>query len=305
MCMRVPSSFQDHFASLSDPPSFHAPHLRQDWIDLLVIAVCAVICGAQGWEDIADDGQAQADGFAEVLDVPHGIPRDDAFRRVLSRLAPEELTQCFGSWTAALSDLSGGDIVAIDGKTLRQAFDPATSPLAIHMVRAWASANRWVLGQVKGDDKSNDLTAIPKLLKMLDRSGATVTMDAIGCQKAMAQVITEPGADDVLALKKHHRTRYEEGKRFLDDARDRETASPVALKPGSIGLLLILTGSVRKPHGSICKVLDGSRHIAKSVRGWRWKGGMLSSLCPLMGYGSAMPCGCIGAWRRGCMGCLT
>jgi predicted transposase YbfD/YdcC len=222
--MCVPSSFQDHFASLSDPRSFHAPNQRHELIDILVIAVCAVICGAEGWEDIEEYGTAQAEWFAEVLALPHGIPSHDTFRRVLSRLDPDELAQCFVSWTAALSDLSGGDIVAIDGKTLRRSFDRAASKAAIHMVSAWANRNRLVLGQVKVDDKSNEITAIPQLLKMLDLAGATVTIDAMGCQKEIAKVITEQGADYVLALKKNHGHLYEDVTLFLDDARGSEFA---------------------------------------------------------------------------------
>ena len=218
MCMRAPSSFQDHFASLTDPRSFHAPNQRHELIDILVIAVCAVICGAEGWEDLEEYGHAQAEWFTEVLDLPNGIPGHDTFRRVLSRLDPDELTQCFVSWTAALSDLSGGDIVAIDGKTLRHSFDRAASKAAIHMVSAWANRNRLVLGQVKVDDKSNEITAIPKLLKMLDVTGATVTIDAMGCQKEIAKAITEQGADYALALKKNHSTLYEDVTLFLDDA---------------------------------------------------------------------------------------
>ena len=121
---RTASSFQDHFATLTDPRCPHAPNQRHQLIDILVIAVCAVICGADGWEDIEEYGKAPAEWFAELLDLPHGIPgHDDTFRRVLSRLDPEELTQCFIAWTGALSDLSGGDIVSIDGKTLRHSFD--------------------------------------------------------------------------------------------------------------------------------------------------------------------------------------
>jgi predicted transposase YbfD/YdcC len=218
MCLRAPSSFQDHFASLTDPRSFHAPNQRHELLAILVIAVCAVICGAEGWEDIEEYGKAQADWFAEILDLPNGIPGHDTFRRVLSRLDPDELTQCFVSWTTVRSDLSGGEIVAIDGKTLRHSFDRAASTKAIHMVSAWAHRNRLVLGQVKGDDKSNEITAIPKLLKMLDLTGATVTIDAMGCQKEIAQVITEQGADYVLALKKNHSNLYEDVTLFLDDA---------------------------------------------------------------------------------------
>ena len=218
MCMRAPSSFQEHFASLTDPRSPHAPNQRHALIDILVISVCAVICGAEGWEDIEEYGKAQAEWFAEALELSNGIPCHDTFRRVLSRLDPDELTRCFISWTAALSDLSGGDIVSIDGKTLRRSFDRASSKAAIHMVSAWANCNRLVLGQVKVDDKSNEITAIPKLLKMLDLTGATVTIDAMGCQKEIAKVISEKEADYVLALKKNHNTLYEDVTLYLDDA---------------------------------------------------------------------------------------
>ena len=208
MCMRVPSSFQDHFVSLTDPRSSHAPNQRHELLDILVIAVCAVICGADGWEDLEEYGKAQADWFAEVLDLPHGIPGHDTFRRVLSRLDPDELAQCFLSWTAALSDLSGGDIVAIDGKTLRRSYDRRSAKAAIHMVSAWATYNRVVLGQLKTEEKSNEITAIPELLKVLDVSGCIVTIDAMGCQKAIAEQIVEQEAEYVLALKQNHGTLY-------------------------------------------------------------------------------------------------
>lgn len=224
MGMLAPSSFQDHFASLSDPRSAHAPNQRHELIDILVIAVCAVICGADGWEDIEEYGKAQAEWFAQVLDLPHGIPGHDTFRRVLACLDPEELTQCFISWTGALNDLSGGDIVSLDGKTLRHSFDRAASKAAIHMVSAWANANRLVLGQVKVDDKSNEITAIPKLLKLLDLAGATVTIDAMGCQKEIAKVITDQEADYVLALKENHPTLYNDVTLFFEDAKSTDFA---------------------------------------------------------------------------------
>jgi len=193
--MRVPSSFQDHFAALTAPRSTHAPNQRHALLAMLVMAVCAVICGADGWEDIEEYGKAQADWFAEVLDLPHGIPGHDTFRRVLSRLAPDELTQCFISWTTALCALSGGDLVALDGKTLRHSFDRVAAKAAIHMVSAWANRHRLVLGQVNVDDKSNAMTAIPQLLKMLDLTGATVTIDAMGCQQEIAKVLSEQKTD--------------------------------------------------------------------------------------------------------------
>src|SRR5215470_8058865 len=221
MCMRVPSSVQEHFASVTDPRSSHAPNQRHALLAILVIAVCAVICGADGWEDIEEYGKAQAEWFAAVLDLPHGIPGHDTFRRVLSRLDPDELTQCFLSWTAALSDLSGGDIVAIDGKTLRHSLDRAASKAAIHMVSAWANTNRLVLGQLKVDDKSNEITAIPKLLALLDLRGCIVTIDAMGCQKEIAHTIIQQDADYVLALKDNHPTLYENVTLFLHGAKAR------------------------------------------------------------------------------------
>jgi len=220
MGMRAPSAFQDHFATLTDPRYPAAPNSRHLLMDILIIAVCAVISGAEGWEDIEEYGKAQAAWFADILDLPHGIPGHDTFRRVLSRLDPEELTRCFISWTNALSDASSGDVVAIDGKTLRHSFDRATSTAAIHMVSAWASANRLVLGQLKVEEKSNEITAIPTLLRLLDLNGAVVTIDAMGCQKAIAKTITEQGADYVLALKDNHPTLSEAVTLFLNDARD-------------------------------------------------------------------------------------
>src|SRR2546423_11241870 len=200
------SSFQDYFATLTDPRCPDAPNSRHQLMDMLIIAVCAVICGADGWEDIEEYGTSQAEWFATFLDLPHGIPGHDTFRRVLSHLDPEELTQCFIAWTQALSEASGGDIVSLDGKTLRHSFDQATATAAIHMVSAWASANRLGLGQLKVEEKSNEITAMPTLLRLLDLTGAVVTIDAMGCQKEIAKTITEQGADYVLALKDNQPT---------------------------------------------------------------------------------------------------
>ena len=213
------SSFQDYFATLTDPRCPDAPNSRHQLMDMLIIAVCAVICGADGWEDIEEYGTSQAEWFATFLAFPHDIPGHDTFRRVLSRLDPEELPQGFIAWTEALSEASGGDIVSIDGKTLRHSFDQATGQAAIHMVRAWASANRLVLGQLKVEEKSNEITAIPKLIPMLDIAGATVTIDAMGCQKEIAKVITDREADYVLALKENHPTLSGDVTRFFDEAK--------------------------------------------------------------------------------------
>ena len=220
MGMRAPISFQEHFATLTDPRCPQAPNSRHRLMASLILAVCAVSGGAEGWEDIEEYGKAQAEWFADLLAWPHGIPGHDTFRRVLSRLDPEELTPCFIAWTQALSEASGGDMVSIDGKTLRHAFDQATATAALQMVSAWASANRLVLGHLKVDEKSNEITAIPALLRLLDLKGAVVTIDAMGCQKEMAKTITEQEADDVLALQDNHPTLSEAVTLFLTDARD-------------------------------------------------------------------------------------
>lgn len=204
----------DHFAHVSDPRSSNARHRL---FDIFVIALCAVISGAEGWEDMEEYGHAQAAWFKRFLALPHGIPSHDTFRRVLARLKPDELTQCFLRWTAALRESIAGDIVSIDGKTLRRSFDQAAAKGAIHMVSAWANANRLVLGQLKVDDKSNEITAIPKLLGLLELEGAVVTIDAMGCQKEIAHTITDAGADYVLALQDNHPTLHSEGQLLLED----------------------------------------------------------------------------------------
>jgi predicted transposase YbfD/YdcC len=185
--------------------------------DIFVIALCAVISGAEGWEDLQEYGQAQAEWFKQFLALPHGIPSPDTLRRVLSRRQPDELTQCFVRWTEALRESLDGDIVAIDGKTLRRSCDQAASKGAIPMVSAWANANRLGLGQRKVDDKSNEITAIPQLLRMVDVAGASVTIDAMGCQKEIAKTITEQGAEYVVALKDNHPTLHGEVQLLFDD----------------------------------------------------------------------------------------
>lgn len=209
----TPVRLLDHFASVRDP---RGANLRHRLFDIFVIALCAVISGAEGWEDMEEYGHAQADWFKQFLDLPHGIPSSDTFRRVLSRLDPEELTRCFVNWTDSLRESIDGEHVAIDGKTLRRSFDRAAAKDAIHMISAWASASGLVLGQLKVDDKSNEITAIPYLLGLLALDGATVTIDAMGCQKEIARTIVEQGADYVLALKDNHATLRAEVKLLFD-----------------------------------------------------------------------------------------
>jgi len=189
----------DHFATLPDPRI-----ARQRWhklSDILVIAVCAVLCGAESYPAIEDFGHEREDWLKQFLELPAGIPSHDTFNRVLRLLDPLPFQACFLRWMQAVAAATAGEVVAIDGKALRRSFDKGTAKRAIHMVSAWATANGVVLGQRKVDAKSNEITAIPELLDLLALKGCIVTIDAMGCQGTIAQKIVEQGADYVLALK--------------------------------------------------------------------------------------------------------
>lgn len=211
-----------YFATVTDPRVERTKlHLLRD---ILVIAICAVICGADTWVEMEAYGRAKEQWLRQFLALPNGIPSHDTFARVLARLKPEELQQCFLRWMQAVSEVTQGEVVAVDGKTLRRSFDRASGKSAIHMVSAWASANRLVLGQQKVDEKSNEITAIPALLQLLELKGCIVTIDAMGCQKAIARTIVDQGADYVLTLKASHGLLYEEVQRFFAWAQQRQFA---------------------------------------------------------------------------------
>jgi predicted transposase YbfD/YdcC len=212
-----PATLQEHFAELTDPRVDRAK--LHPLLDILVIAICAVICGADSWVEMEAYGRAKAEWLKQFLALPHGIPSHDTFARVLARLKPDELQRCFLTWMRAVSELTQGEVVAIDGKTLRRSFDRATGKGAIHMVSAWATANRLVLGQQKVDEKSNEITAIPALLRLLELEGCIVTIDAMGCQKEIARAIVEQGADYVLALKGNQGVMHGEVELFFTGAR--------------------------------------------------------------------------------------
>ena len=215
-----PATLQEHFAELTDPRVDRGKlHLL---LDILVIALCAVICGADTWVEMAAYGRAKEEWLKQFLLLPKGIPSHDTFARVLARVKPEELQRCFLNWMQAVSDLTHGEVVALDGKTLRRSFDRAAGKGAIHMVSAWATANRVVLGQQKVDEKSNEITAIPALLRLLEVEGCIVTIDAMGCQKEIARTIVEQGADYVLALKGNQGVMHDEVELFFTGARQHE-----------------------------------------------------------------------------------
>ena len=178
-----------------------SPNPTHPLLDILVIAICAVICGADTWVEMEEYGKAKEAWLRRFLALPHGIPSHDTFARVFARLDPEEVQRSFLSWVRAVSQVTQGEVIAIDGKTLRHSYDHAAGKGAVHMVSAWATVNHLVLGQCKVDAKSNEITAIPKLLEVLEVAGCIVTIDAMGCQKAIAQTIIEKEGDYVLALK--------------------------------------------------------------------------------------------------------
>jgi len=205
---------QDHFAELTDP---RRREVTYPLINVVVIAVCAVICGADDFVAIAKFGRTKRKWFAKFLDLKSGIPSHDRFNAILAAIKPDEFEKCLLSWIVALHEISDGQIVAIDGKTLRRSFDKASNKSAIHMVSAWATANHISLGQVVVDAKSNEITAIPKLLEMLEISGSLVTIDAMGCQREIARRIVEAKADYCLSAKGNQPTLHQGIINFFDD----------------------------------------------------------------------------------------
>jgi predicted transposase YbfD/YdcC len=194
---------QDHFAGLTDP---RRRKVVYPLINLVTIAVCAVIAGADDFVSIAAWGRQKREWLSQILDLSSGIPSHDRFNAVFAALSPAEFEKCLLSWITALYEVTAGQVVPIDGKTLRRSFDQASSKSAIHMVSAWATANHITLGQVVVDAKSNEITAIPKLLEILEISGSIVTIDAMGCQTAIAEAILARKADYVLAVKDNQPT---------------------------------------------------------------------------------------------------
>ena len=195
----IQESFLHIFADLPDP---RVDRTRDHaLLDILFCSLCAVLCGAEEGTAIADFARARLDWLRQYVPLRNGVPSHDTFSRVLSRLSAEHFASCFSAWMSLIYERSGREVIALDGKTLRRSFDTATGKAAIHMVSAWGSANGLVLGQVKVDDKSNEITAVPQLLALLDLQGCIVTLDAMGTQRAIAKQIIEQGGDYVLPVK--------------------------------------------------------------------------------------------------------
>ena len=208
MPVRDPAAFQEHFKDLNDPRVERTR--KHPLINIVFIAVCGVLSGANSFAAIEEFGLDRRTWFARFLDLTNGVPSDDTFARVLARLDPGAFERCLLSWIRAVQEVTENRLIAIDGKTLRGSYDRRDGKAAIHMVSAWASENKLSLGQVVVDEKSNEITAIPELLRLLDVSGALVTIDAMGCQKEIADLIREGKGDYVLAVKQNQPTLYEQ-----------------------------------------------------------------------------------------------
>jgi predicted transposase YbfD/YdcC len=198
-------SLEESFGKIADP-RIDRTKLHK-LIDIIILAICAVICGAEGWEEIEEFGKEKREWLETMLELPNGIPSHDTISRVFSKINPQEFERCFLAWVESLTESISG-VVAIDGKTLRRSHDGINGKKALHLVSAWAAENRLVLAQLATEEKSNEITAIPELLRMLDLSGCIVTIDAIGTQKKIAKQIIEQHGDYALALKKNQGTLY-------------------------------------------------------------------------------------------------
>ncbi len=195
------ANIQAHFGNIADPRRAYLND--HPLINILTIALCAVIAGAEGWTDIEMFGQQKKGWLSRFLDLENGIPSHDTFGRVFARIDPEQFRQSFLSWVQAVFQVTEGQVIAVDGKQLRRSHDKSSGKRAIRMVSAWATENRLVLGQRKVGNRRSEITAIPKLLELLDLRGCIVTIDAIGTQTKIAAQIIDQGADYVLPVKEN------------------------------------------------------------------------------------------------------
>lgn len=205
----------DYFSELVDPRVERTKLHPLETI--LTISICATICGAEGWSGIACFGRSKQSWFETFIDMSNGVPSEDTFQRVISALCPDMFEACFQRWTAAIATIDN-NVLAVDGKALRRSRDGSNGKAAVHIVSAWAHNNNLVFGQIATETKSNEITAIPKLLNSLCIEGCTITIDAMGCQKTIAKQIVEQKANYIFSLKGNHGTLHEEVKLFLDQA---------------------------------------------------------------------------------------
>lgn len=257
-------SITKHFGELQDPRTGNAKaHL---FLEILIIAICAVICGADGWSDIELFGKNKKDWLKTFLELPKGIPSHDTFGRVFAKIKPEEFQKRFIEWVQAIEKLTTGQVIAVDGKKLRRSHDQQAGKEAIYIVSAWATQNQLVLGQTKVADKSNEITAIPELLGLLDITGCIVTLDALGTQTKIAETIVAGGGDYLLAVKKNQGHLFE----------DIHCLFEVDVAHGIDKAQHSHAQTVNKGHGRIeireCWVTEKEAYLALVRKHQNWKG---------------------------------
>jgi len=208
----------EHFSKLKDPRIER--NKKHELLDVIVLCICAMISGAEGWSGIEEFGKTKLDWLRQIVPLKNGIPVDDTIARIISALSVKGFQTCFSQWINDIVSVSDGEIIAIDGKTLRRSHDRRNSKKALHMVSAWACQNGVVLGQVKTHEKSNEITAIPELLEKLALTGCIVTIDAMGCQQAIATQIIDAKGDYVLALKDNQKNLAEAVRDYFERAKE-------------------------------------------------------------------------------------
>jgi predicted transposase YbfD/YdcC len=258
------ASLIQNFEDLPDPRTGNAT--AHVFLEILIIAILAVICGADGWSDVELFGKNKKAWLKTFLKLPKGIPSHDTFGRVFAKIKPEEFQKRFIIWVQAVEKLTAGQVIAVDGKKLRRSHDQEAGKAAIYMVSAWATQNQLVLGQTKVGEKSNEITAIPELLRLLDISGCIVTIDAIGTQTEITETIIEGGGDYLLAVKENQGHLFE----------DIQCLFEVDLAQGMKSAQYQYAKSINKGHGRIeireCWVTDREEHLSLLRKRQQWKG---------------------------------
>lgn len=214
--MELADTFFEHFTEIKDPRDQTHTQLRHKLVDILAIAILSTICNADGWVEMERFGHAKQEWLNTFLELPHGIPSHDTFGRVFALLNPKEFQKCFLAWIESLSIDLKNEIIALDGKKVRGSGNKRQGDPALHLVSAWATKHRMMLAQVKTADKSNEITAIPQLLKLIDVKGSIITIDAMGCQTKIAKQIISQGADYVLSLKDNQKTLHDNVKAIFE-----------------------------------------------------------------------------------------
>lgn len=263
-------SLVEHFKSIDDPRVDRTKD--HDLVDILVVAICALLCAAESFNDMEDFGKAKEHWFRTFLTLRNGIPSHDTFNRVFAAMDPKEFLGCFLRWTQSVRQAVAQEVVALDGKALRRALNRNENPK--YVVSAWAESNNLVLGQWKVAEKSNEITAVPELLRVLELAGCIVTVDAMGCQKKIAREIIEADADYVLALKGNQETVHAEVKSFLDETlEEKQKKGPNgAARPKAVANLQQLE-TIEKDHGR----LETRRYYQSTELDWfadrgKWEG---------------------------------